>query len=234
MPQPILISSKCVWCLCHWNGRKKEEGEKKKERVRKLEEHRKIKKSPGGEFISHWSLSGEHHKTQTVSHHWKTSGPAGPAVLVTESDKLPPPLQWKTARDTVVHAPQSVCGLQQFQTINWNMAECNVQNCTCCNFWIKINVWQCDAEVINVLCCLHYEAHCSYNKCVFGAFCICINEKREMGRDVSEQISLIHWRNTVRFIQKAAKIRTEWVTLRTNLRAKQRDGCVRLVKATSG
>lgn len=155
-------------------------GGKKKERVRKLEEHRKIKKSPGGEFISHWSLSGEHHKTQTVSHHWKTSGPAGPAVLVTESDKLPPPLQWKTARDTVVHAPQSVCGLQQFQTINWNVAECNVQNCTCCNFWIKINVWQCDAEVINVLCCLHYEAHCSYNKCVLGAFCICINEKREM------------------------------------------------------
>lgn len=43
MPQPILISSKCVWCLCHWNGRKKEEEKKKKERVRKLEEHRKIK-----------------------------------------------------------------------------------------------------------------------------------------------------------------------------------------------
>lgn len=58
MPEPLLIPSKCVWCLCQWNS------------LWSL--------FPAG--VSLGSIVKLNHVTPL-----KTNGPAGPAVLVTET-----------------------------------------------------------------------------------------------------------------------------------------------------
>ena len=114
-------------------------------------------------------------------------------------------LHWnRKQQGTQRYMLHSLCGLQEFQTVNRNMAGSAMnENCTCCSFLIKINVWQCDAKLINVsppyravLVCT-VEPTAVIINVFLGHFVPALMRRERLGGNVFEQISLIHWKNTV-------------------------------------